>query len=183
MRSSPGWIPVVAVASLAAMVAAPTEARACSLVGLTPWVLDPSHADDVSPPTLTVTGWSVWRGEGTCAGTGGIQLDLEATDDRSVTLGLELAAIAGAYPASFDPPSGAFSQGFTTGVALFFIDSGQPIDVTLAVRAVDRNGNRSEPAIVRVTDGGAEDSDGGCAAGGGGRGGAALLGLAALGAR
>ncbi|MBK9035549.1 MAG: hypothetical protein IPL61_30550 [Myxococcales bacterium] len=171
----------VAVVGLV-VVGAPGPARACSPWGTAPLVLDPAYADDTVAPTLAVTSWSVWRGDGSCEGTGAIEFTLARADDRApaAQLGTELTLISGTWPGPA-MPEGPRVQPLNPELSLYFNDRGQDIDVELELRAVDLNGNRSAPVTVRITD---DVGSGGCAAGGGGgAGGAALLGLAAIGAR
>jgi Synergist-CTERM protein sorting domain-containing protein len=157
---------LVAAAVAIAALASARPARACSLLGYAPLVLDPAMADDHVAPTVAAGAVTVFRGTGSCSGYGGVEIQITATDDRTapdllahtVTVRTgTLAIFGGATDEPFTQPSDS--------VTIYFTDTGQALDLELEVRAVDRNGNRSEPAVVTVVV--PEADAGGCAVGGG----------------
>lgn len=166
---------VAAVAALA--VAAPRPARACSLFGYDPMFL--SAGSDTVAPTLSVGPATVWRGDGSCAGTGLVQVEVAATDDQTPAnvIGYQVLVTRGdvRFPGL---PATPFTQ-LSGDLSLHFNDTGQALDLTLQVRAVDRNGNLSEPVSVDVVDAPPGD-EGGCAVGGGAGAGVGWLAALAL---
>ncbi len=164
---------LAAVAAAALAVAAPRPARACSLFGYVPMTLG-DNGDTVAP-TLSVTRATVWRGDGSCEGTGIVTLEVDAADDRGTVGFLVRVTRPGAvlFPGL---PATPFTQ-MIADPALHFVDEGQPVDLTLEVRAIDLDGNLSAPVSVDVLDVPPGD-EGGCAAGGGGAGAAWLAALA-----
>lgn len=155
---------LAAVAAAALVAVAPRPARACSLFGYDPVFL--SAGSDTVAPTLTVGRATVWRGDGSCAGTGLVQVEVAATDDQTPAdqIGYQVLVTRGEvrFPGL---PATPFTQG-SGDLALHFNDTGQALDLTLQVRAVDRNGNLSAPVDVDVRD--VPPDEGGCAVGGGG---------------
>jgi hypothetical protein len=172
---------LLAIASFGGVVGRPAPARACSLLGPGPYVIDPSMqaTDHVAPtlPPLSVA--RLQRGsasEGcshnTCEGVGVLAIGGAATDDVTPAegIGYRFSVVAGALPPSFlillDQPSRA-----TVSDGKIWLDWGdgatddqEPIDFTLEVIAIDRAGNESAPQTVRVAD----DSGAACAIAGGG---------------
>jgi hypothetical protein len=154
--------------------AARTDARACSLLGPSPYVVDASmQATDHVAPTLGPLSVAQLRrgtamgacGGSSCDGIGSVALTVVASDDvtPATTLGYRFSLAAGALPTAFvillDQPS---QVAVTDGQIWFNWDDGKedqsPIDFTLQVVAIDRAGNESSPQKVRVT-----DDPGGCA--------------------
>lgn len=157
---------LAAVAAAAALVAVvPRPARACSLFGYDPMFL--SAGSDTVAPTLSVGPATVWRGDGSCAGTGLVQVEVTATDDQTPAnvIGYQVLVTRGdvRFPGL---PATPFTQ-LSGDLSLHFNDTGQALDLTLQVRAVDRNGNLSAPVDVDVRDVPPGD-EGGCAVGGSG---------------
>lgn len=186
---------LLAIAIAAVTAWPPAPARACSVAGPGPHVVDPAlRATDQTPPTFPApVSYEVSRGtqssggcsHNTCDGVGFIYLSADATDDAtpSERIGYRLSREDGTLPTGLILPHGAIEPAQSgPGLALFW-DSGagdgdEPIDVTLRVVAIDLAGNESAPQIVRVHD----DPGGGCgiARGGGSRTGRAALVMAAL---
>jgi hypothetical protein len=151
------------------------DARACSVAGPTPYVVDASMqaTDHVAPTLEPLSIASLQRGTATggacsgssCDGMGSLALTIAASDDVTPAnnLGYRFSLAAGALPASFfillDQPS---QVTVSDGKIWFNWDDGTedhaPIDFTLQMVAIDRAGNRSAPQMVRVT-----DDPGGCA--------------------
>ena len=152
---------LAAVAAVVMAVVAPRPARACSVFGYAPMTLGDSG--DTVAPTLRVTGATVWRGDGSCEGTGIVTLEVEAADDRG-TVGFLVRVTRPGAVAFPGLPATPFTQ-MVTDPALHFIDEGQPVDLTFEVRAVDLDGNLSAPVSVDVLD--VPPDEGGCAVGGG----------------
>jgi len=159
----------------AAVCAARTNARACSVAGPSPYVIDASMqaTDHVSPTLQPLSVASLQRGTATggacsrnsCDGMGSLALTIAVSDDvtPATNLGYRFSLAAGALPPSFiimlDQPS---QVTVSDGKIWFNWDDGTedhaPIDFTLQVVAIDRAGNESAPQTVRVT-----DDPGGCA--------------------
>lgn len=167
LRGVPACRPMRALAAmaiaLAAVAAAARPAHACSLFGYSPMTLG-DHGDTVAP-TLAVRGVTVWRGGGSCAGTGLIEIAVDASDDRG-TVGFQVRAVRGDATALSGLPETPFTQP-VSDLSLYFGDAGQALDLTLEVRAVDLDGNLSAPVTVDVIDPSPTD-DRGCAVGGAG---------------
>lgn len=165
---------LAAVAAVGLAVVAPRPARACSLFGYDEVTF--AAGTDTVAPTLTVGHPTVWRGDGTCAGTGLVEIDVTATDDQTdaALIAYQVLVTRGGevFPGL---PTTPFTQ-LSGDLSLHFNDRGQALDLTLQVRAVDRAGNLSAPVEVTVIDAPPGD-EGGCAVGGG-VGGGWLAGLA-----
>lgn len=153
----------VIVAATAVVAWEPRAARACSLFEYNDFVL--SSGTDTVAPAVAVAGASVWRGDGSCEGTGLIGLEVSGIDDQTPASQLGyLVRIVRSDGAMFPGlPTTPFNQ--FNNLSLHFNDHGQPIDVSLQVSAVDRNGNISAPVTVDVVDPGGDSA--GCAVGGG----------------
>lgn len=147
-----------------AVASAPRPARACSLFGYDPVTF--TTGSDTVAPTLTVRSATVWRGDGSCAGTGLVEIDVEATDDQTASTAIAYQVLVTRGGEVFPGlPTTPFTQ-MLGDLSLHFNDRGQAIDLTLQVRAVDHNGNLSAPVDVDVIDVPPSD-EGGCAVGGG----------------
>ena len=167
---------VVVGSGLAAAALNPAAARACSVPGTSPYMVDASmQATDQVPPTLPrLSIASLQRGKAqegctvnSCEGIGSLAIAGAATDDVTpdTGIGYRFSLVAGALPPSFsillDQPSGAT---VSDGEIWFHWDDGatddqETIDFTLRVIAIDAAGNESAPQTVRVTD----DPGGACA--------------------
>jgi hypothetical protein len=157
------------LASAGVVCAARTDARACSVVGPSPYVIDASMqaTDHVAPTLQPLSVASLQRGTATggacsrssCDGMGSVVLTVPVSDDvtPAPNLGYRFSLAAGALPPSFiillDQPSQVI---VSDGKIWFGWDDGTedhaPIDFTLRVVAIDRAGNESAPQTVRVTD-------------------------------
>jgi len=167
---------VVVGSRLAAAALYPAAARACSVRGPSPYMVDPSmQATDQVPPTLPpLSVASLQRGKAqegcssnSCEGVGTLAIAGAATDDITPDYGIgyRFSLVAGALPPYFsillDQPSQAtVSEGklwlnWDDGAT----DDQETIDFTLRVIAIDKAGNESAPQTVRVTD----DPGGACA--------------------
>ncbi len=178
---------ILVAVSLTTLGALPRPAAACSLAWNEDLTLDPAYADDTTPPGEVVVGdVTVHRSDDLgCAGTScgdnaSLSVPVAADDDRAPAdrLGFELRLVGGALPRELTLPAGPVLPGGGAGnLILFFDPDVDELDFVLEVRAVDLNGNRGAPAIVRVV----ERVPGGCAASRGGAGGLGLVlvGLAA----
>ena len=177
---------LAAIAVAAVALAAPAPAEACSWFQNQPFTIDTEPGTDTVAPTMTTSGWEIYRSEpdSTCAGVVNLDLRVAATDDAS-GVGYEVTVVSanvdfnGLGDAIVSPSlSGGLS--YQTGYG----PTATPLlDLQLTIRAVDRAGNYSAPVEVHVLE---EDTDegGGCSAGGRGAAGSALLlALAALLAR
>ncbi|HEY7375107.1 MAG TPA: hypothetical protein VIF57_23295 [Polyangia bacterium] len=164
----------------AAFLAAPrADARACSIAGPSPYVVDASlqATDHVAPTLGSVTVARLQRGAstggcdgsgtsgGTCDGLGSLALAVPASDDvtPATDIGYRFSLVDGALPPSFTillgrPSTAALSDGQIWFSWSDGTDDHPPIDFTLQVVAVDRAGNESAPQTVRVS-----DDPGGCA--------------------
>lgn len=164
------------------------SALGCETAGSGPAVYFEPDPDDAAPPAAPeLVDVLVERGStgiGCGAGYGTVVISVERPEgdpDTHEGLGYRLAAAGGSSPFELDP----FVAGTLFGgpdISLRWYDGGiadhEPIDVTLAVFAVDAGGNESEPLLVDVTH---EGSGCGCATGSPGTGvGLVWLGLAAL---
>ena len=146
------------------MGAARTDARACSVLGPSPYVIDASMqaTDHVAPTLQPLSVARLQRGTATggacshssCDGMGSLALTIAVSDDvtPAMDIGYRFSLAAGALPASFvillDQPS---RVAVSDGKLWFNWDDGTedhaPIDFTLQVVAIDRAGNESAPQM------------------------------------
>jgi hypothetical protein len=137
----------------------PSEASACSQrQGPQPWAIDPAHAADQIAPTITAHTAAVTRTTPTtdpansCYGVdfSALSVQLTSTDNNTVAgqIGYEFKVIAGALPPSMIFPKDVL---IPPGEFNFSMSSNDPrVSVTLEVRAVDGNGNRSAPLTIVI---------------------------------
>lgn len=167
----------VFVGALAAAIAAPHRAQACSFGGFANAMIDPAlRVTDQQPPALPPPGpLKITRGTGaqpsgcgsvstSCDDVGSVQVTVAATDDQTppARLGYRVRSAGGTLPAEFSMPAQPVEA--LAGVLFFFwIDGGtddqEAVDFSLEITAVDGAGNESAPQTVRVQHGG---SGGGC---------------------
>jgi MYXO-CTERM domain-containing protein len=165
------------ILAAAVVSAVPVPARACSIAGPEPLVLDPSlQATDRQPPALTAISLvSVKRGQGSeasgcggrgssCDDLGSLGITVSATDDATAPadLGYRMTVASGKLPAGLSIPDFAMKAvGGPGELYLFWTDGAtddqESFDFTLTVVAVDRAGNASAPATLHIVDG-----DSGC---------------------
>jgi hypothetical protein len=158
--------------SVAAFLAAPRPAaRACSIAGPTPHVIDASmQATDHVSPVLQTARAEVTRGQtdqGGCLGQSGSSCDdigtvaihALATDDMTPPerIGYRLLLTSGTPPVGLTIPVEAIEPPQPSNLlTLAWTDSGtarqQPVNFTLQVVAVDLAGNESAPVTVLVHD-------------------------------
>jgi hypothetical protein len=163
-------VPIIAATAAAAVFA--LEARtadACSLFASEEHVLDPSQADDVTPPRGVANVMAdVYRGDGTCEGVGIIGLSFAVGDDRTPLdrLGYDVRPVSG-FDDSFGLRTGVWRFPFLPGeYNLHFDEHGQDVDLVFDIITVDLNGNRSAPVRVEIQDQAPDSFDGGCTAAG-----------------
>ncbi len=171
-----------------ALLATPTPASACSLVGNNPWQPDETQASDTTPPSAPVVSAFVTRNEDDSSGCGNvascgsiaaIHLDVQATDDRTTAeqIGYEVTIVGGTAPTNFDPTlDGRVTPAFSGELIFYFEFSSPSFSVVLEVRAVDANGNLGPPVVITVED--EVDESSGCATGSGNLAGFGLLAFA-----
>jgi hypothetical protein len=165
------------VAIVAAAASLPTDARACSLAGPSPYTVNTSlqaidHvAPTLPPPSVTRLRrgeeYSGCMGGNSCDGLASLALGVAPSDDvtPATDIGYRFSLVAGGLPPSFTIILDRPSQFFMSDGELWFswgdgTEDHAPIDFTLEVVAIDRAGNESAPQTVRVQDAG---SSGGCA--------------------
>jgi hypothetical protein len=165
-------VPIVVATVAAAVFALEVRtADACSLFASEELVLDPSHADDVTPPLGVANVMAdVYRGDGTCEGAGIIGFSFTVSDDRTPLdrLGYEVRPISG-FDDSFGLRAGVWRFPLMPAeYNLHFGEHGQDVDVVFDIITVDLNGNRSAPVRVEIQDPAPDSFAGGCSAAGGG---------------
>lgn len=173
----------------------PNPVEACSLPGIPIHEIDPAYAADRAPPSLTGATFELRRSDAgtSCGDTAFLRLHAQATDDQTpvAQLGYVIKVVAGASPKGLVLYPQAIRSSFTTPnmITLVFDADGPTEAFRLEVRAVDLNGNLSQPATVDVPALEAPESDpaeAGCSVSPGGGAVpvlAALAALLALGAR
>ena len=154
---------------VAAFVAAlRADARACSLAGPTPHVIDPSmQATDQAPPTLPpLPNARVTRGNptvgcgsrSTCDDIGTIGIAVGATDDVTPAerIGYRLTLESGALPSSLTLPTDAVEP-MSGELVLVWDDIAdgriEDFNFTLRITAVDLAGNESDPQLLPISTG------------------------------
>lgn len=168
----------------ASYLSLPKRADACSYPGFARHELDVLQRGDAIAPVLTAASIAVTppdlSSSSSCGDLGRVKLVLTANDDRTPQdkLGYVVTlADGGSLPTWLAMPSyTALANGAAHDSMLSTYDASAPVeDLDLAVRAVDLNGNLSEPMLVKFE---APRDSGGCSAGV--RGGPAFAGLLAL---
>lgn len=157
---------VLGVLSVGSLLLSSDDADACTPAENFAYEPMPSGADSV-PPTLGEVSATVrWSPEqGTCTATGVIVLSAAATDDRtsSSDLGLELtvtgelptgvwgiASTADGRATRLDFDAGpVVVRASPQGIVLYF-SSQEAFSFELDVRAIDNDGNKSQPTLVEV---------------------------------
>ena len=154
---------------VAALVAAlRADARACSLAGPTPHVIDPSmQATDQAPPTLPpLPSARVTRGKptvgcgsrSTCDDIGTIGIAVDATDDVTPAerIGYRLTLESGQPPSALILPTDAVEP--VSGELVLVWDDiadgrTEDFNFTLRITAVDLAGNESDPQRLPISTG------------------------------
>lgn len=175
----------VALVLAACILLGPNDAEACSYGPMPEHVTDPAEtAVDSKPPSaIADPSFTVERGHGpeggcgsqssdSCADVGSISIHFEpATDDRTdaVSMGYLLEVIGGTAPADSTWPSSPVRASEGNTLYLHWVDGDhddqEAIDLTLAISAIDRGGNKGPPTELRIRHGG---SDEGCRVSGSG---------------
>jgi hypothetical protein len=157
------------VLSLPWVALAARPADACSLLGNGTWARDPAYADDRVAPTAPAVDATFHAGDrdDMCGFEAYLEVRVSgATDDRTASdqLGYRVTtSSAQLAPALGDGPVTIAEAG--AGALVFHVFEHVEADtIELEVRAVDLNGNHSEP--TRVTRPYVDTGDGGCATGG-----------------
>ena len=186
---------LVAAATAAGVASVPADARACSLVGPQPHIVDPTlQASDQTPPTLPAPlPARIKRGEppqqsgcgaqvSSCDDLGIIYITAQATDDMSPPdmIGYRLSLESGALPPGLTLPPDAIRPGEPSDqLLLYWSDhADQPwFSFTVRMVAVDLAGNESPPQLLLVVD---DPAHAACTVARGGVPRPALAGIAAL---
>ncbi len=151
-------------AAASAILATPSPAVACSLVGNNLWQQDAAQASDNTPPSKpTVEVLAVNRNQdssgcgasSSCGSIASMHLAVSASDDRATPtqIGYEVRIVGGDAPTNFDPSrDGRISPSFGEELVFYFDFNSPSFAVDLEVRAVDANGNLGPPVVVTVED-------------------------------
>lgn len=149
----------------------PSTGRACSLAP-NPGPFEPNGANDAVAPTLSSAKLLIRRAKdpggtgGDCSGVASYTVVVEASDDETEAggLGYEVTLLRGTLPfALLQGP--VIAEGSVREPGKLVVtrdDTGDAYDATVAIRVLDRAGNRSDPIEVHVSDGAVA---GGCAIG------------------
>ena len=163
---------LVAAATAAGVASVPADARACSLVGPQPHIVDPAlQASDQVPPTLPAPlPARVKRGEppqqsgcgareSSCDDLGIIYITAQATDDMTPPdkIGYRLSLESGVLPAGLTLPTDAVEPGQPSDqLLLYWSDDGardqEPFAFTVRIVAIDLAGNESPPQLLLIAD-------------------------------
>ena len=160
------------------MAALASDSQACSFAPLPVHMLDQAEQGvDVEAPQAPQTiDYQMLRNPETDTGCGGTvnscdgssQIGLSiagASDDRTpageIGYVIDVVAGDGANLLNLGPLDDPVRPDESGTIWLMFSDSGQDVDITLSVRAMDLAGNVSDPVAVDVV-----DSSGGCRSGG-----------------
>jgi hypothetical protein len=153
------------------------EALPCGSSDRQTHVVDPAYAADATPPAIhgvTYVVRRVYETTNNCGPGAWIKVTIDAADDAAppYRLGYSLVLLPGG-----DPPDG-WSQAVFGDVpivggsfAYYFNGDDKAFDFQLSVRAVDLNGNESEPEILQIIDDSSQvvdDSAGSCSTRSGG---------------
>jgi MYXO-CTERM domain-containing protein len=187
---------LVAAATAVGVASVPADARACSLVGPQPHIVDPAlQASDQVPPTLPAPlPARIKRGEppqqtgcgaqvSSCDDLGIIYITAQATDDMTPPekIGYRLSLESGALPAGLTLPSDAIEPGEPSDQLVLYWSDGAdqpPFAFTIRIVAVDLAGNESPPQFMLIAD--EPSGHAACAVARGGIPRPAIVGLAAL---
>lgn len=145
-------------------------AQACLFPSASEHQLDPTQMADRTPPSLTSVTAQVRRPDDStsCGDLAILRVEIAATDAQTPTnlLGYEVKVAAGARPSGPRFRASAVRAQSGGNTLIYPFSANSEIDgLMLEVRAVDLNGNRSEPMMVEVDDPGAADGAGCSAAG------------------
>jgi MYXO-CTERM domain-containing protein len=161
---------LVAAATAVGVASVPTDARACSLVGPQPHIVDPAlQASDQVPPTLPAPlPARIKRGEppqqsgcgaqvSSCDDLGIIYITAQATDDMTPPekVGYRLSLESGALPPGLTLPPDAIEPGEPSDQLLLYWSDGAdqpPFAFTVRIVAVDLAGNESTPQLLLIAD-------------------------------
>ena len=161
---------LVAAATAAGVASAPADARACSLVGPQPHIVDPAmQASDQVPPALPVPlPARIKRGElaqqtgcgaqvSSCDDLGIIYITAQATDDMTPPekIGYRLSLESGMLPSGLTLPPDAIEPGEPSDQLLLYWSDGAdqpPFAFTIRLVAIDLAGNESPPQFMLIAD-------------------------------
>jgi hypothetical protein len=161
---------LVAAVTAAGVASVPADARACSLVGPQPHIVDPAlQASDQVPPTLPAPlPARVKRGEppqqsgcgsqvSSCDDLGIIYITAQATDDMTPPekIGYRLSLESGMLPVGLTLPPDAIEPGEPSDqLVLYWSDLAGQLSFSFTVRivAVDLAGNESPPQLLLIAD-------------------------------
>ena len=161
---------LIAAVTAAGVASAPADARACSLVGPQPHIVDPTlQASDQTPPTLpTPLPARIKRGElvqqtgcgaqvSSCDDLGIIYITAQATDDMTPPekVGYRLSLESGMLPPGLTLPPDAIEPGEPTDQLVLYWSDGAdqpPFAFTIRIVAVDLAGNESPPQLLLIAD-------------------------------
>jgi len=167
------------VAIAAGLSLAQPVARACSIVGFSNYVDDPTlqGIDQTAPVLVAPPAVSVNRGQGprqngcsqsvtSCDGLGSVIIGVAVSDDQTpaAKIGYRLWLIEGSPPSGLVLPVEPIVPGLVGQIVLAWddgkSDDQEPVDFTLGLAALDAAGNQGPVTDVRVQDPG---SSGACA--------------------
>jgi hypothetical protein len=163
---------LVAAATAAGVASVPADARACSLIGPQPHIVDPAlQASDQVPPTLPAPlPARIKRAElaqqtgcgaqvSSCDDLGIIYITAHATDDMTPPeeIGYRLSLESGMLPPGLTLPPDAIRPGEPSDqLLLYWSDQGdgveEPFAFTVRIAAVDLAGNESAPQLLLIAD-------------------------------
>ena len=161
---------LVAAATAAGVASVPADARACSLVGPQPHIVDPAlQASDQVPPTLPLPlPARIKRGQppqqsgcgsqaSSCDDLGIIYITAQATDDMTPPekIGYRLSLESGMLPPGLTLPPDAIEPGEPSDQLLLYWSDGAgqpPFAFTIRIVAVDLAGNESPPRLLLIAD-------------------------------
>lgn len=161
---------LVAAATAGGVAFAPADARACSLVGPQPHIVDPAlQASDQVPPALPAPlPARIKRGElaqqtgcgaqvSSCDDLGIIYITAQATDDMTPPekIGYRLTLESGMLPPGLTLPADAIEPGEPSDQLLLYWSDGAdqpPFAFTIRIVAVDLAGNESPPQFMLIAD-------------------------------
>jgi MYXO-CTERM domain-containing protein len=161
---------LVAAATAAGVASVSADARACSLVGPQPHIVDPAlQASDQTPPTLpTPLPARVKRGDppqqtgcgsqvSSCDDLGIIYITAQATDDMTAPakIGYRLSLESGMLPPGLNLPPDAIEPGEPSDQLVLYWSDGAdqpPFAFTIRIVAIDLAGNESPPQLLLIAD-------------------------------
>jgi len=161
---------LVATATAVGVASVPADARACSLVGPQPHIVDPAlQASDQTPPALPAPlPARIKRGDppqqsgcgsqvSSCDDLGIIYVSAHATDDMTPPekIGYRLSLESGMLPLGLTLPLDAIEPGEPSDQLLLYWSDGAdqpPFAFTIRIVAVDLAGNESPPQLMLIAD-------------------------------